>query len=89
MNALTTLTTVTSSIVTISVPVEFLHRQVEVTIVPVERNVDLRDLPANGTVLARLFQQASELGGIQDIQDAAAWQREQRRDRSLPGRENA
>lgn len=88
MNALTTLTTVTSNTVTIPVPVEFMHRRVEVTIVPIEENEDWHNLPTNGTALAKLFQQIADSGGIQSIGDPVAWQREQRQDRPLPGRED-
>lgn len=88
MNALTTLTTVTSDTVTIAVPVEFMHRKVEVTIVPIEENGDWRNLPPNGTALAKLFQHIADSGGIQSIGDPVAWQREQRQDRPLPGRED-
>lgn len=87
MNGLTTLTLVTGSTVTIPVPAELLYRQVEVTIVPVEESGDWRDLPPNGTAVAALLQELATAGGVQSIEDPVVWQREQRRDRPLPGRE--
>lgn len=88
MVALTTFTTVTGDTVTIPVPVEFMDRQVEVTIVPIEENGNWRDVASNGTALARLLQQMAEAGGIASIEDPVAWQRGQRSDRPLPGRED-
>jgi len=41
-----------------------------------------------GTKLARLMEQIAERGtAFSDIEDPAAWQREIRKDRPLPGRE--
>lgn len=88
MDALTTFATVTGSTVTIPVPLEFMHRQVEVTIVPIDENGNWRNMPPNGTALARLLQRFADAGGVKSIEDPLAWQREQRRDRPLPGRED-
>ena len=41
----------------------------------------------NGTILARLMEEASKKNLFADIEDPAAWQREIRKDRPLPGRE--
>lgn len=41
----------------------------------------------NGTKLARLMEEASKKNLFAHIEDPAAWQREIRKDRPLPGRE--
>jgi hypothetical protein len=40
-----------------------------------------------GKRMAEILEQGAKLGLFKDIQDPAAWQREIRRDRPLPGRE--
>ncbi len=40
-----------------------------------------------GEVLAALFEELAELDPFRDIEDPAAWQRELREERPLPGRE--
>ena len=54
-----------------------------------QRRSDLTDpdREPNGTKLARLMQEASTKNLFADIKDPAAWQREIRKDRPLPGRE--
>ena len=54
-----------------------------------QRQSDLTDTDRepNGTKLARLMQEASTKNLFADIKDPAAWQREIRKDRPLPGRE--
>ena len=45
------------------------------------------DREPNGTKLARLMREAAKKNLFADIKDPAAWQREIRKDRPLPGRE--
>jgi hypothetical protein len=47
-----------------------------------------QDIEPNGTRLASLLKEASEKNLFSDIQNPAEWQREIRRDRPLPGRED-
>ncbi len=54
--------------------------------VPVKQSRVKKKKP-NGEKLIRLLQEASEKKLFSHIQDPAAWQRDLRRDRSLPGRE--
>ena len=59
---------------------------------PIRARIDLQDqvelVGANGDALAAVCEQIGKLtGGIQSIPDPLAWQREQRADRPLPGRE--
>ncbi len=42
----------------------------------------------NGTKLAQLMEEASRKNLFTDIKDPNAWQREMRKDRHLPGRED-
>ena len=42
---------------------------------------------SNGPALLKIMEEAAARGGIQSIPDPIAWQREQRADRPLPGRE--
>ncbi|HSW77240.1 MAG TPA: hypothetical protein VLG36_00390 [Candidatus Chromulinivoraceae bacterium] len=44
-------------------------------------------LKQNHERVQSLLQQLQEIGAYKDIEDPAAWQREVRKDRSLPGRE--
>jgi hypothetical protein len=59
---------------------------------PIRARIDLHDQPelkgTDGKVLAAVCEDiARKTGGIQSIPDPVAWQREQRNDRPLPGRE--
>jgi hypothetical protein len=66
------------------VPVELRHGKVKV-VATLEGEPAVR--PAKpGTPLAAL-KELRKLGAFQDIADPVAWQREQRQDRPLPGRE--
>jgi len=56
-----------------------------VRIIPVAK-ADTPERKPNGPALVEMFKQIRALGGI-DIDDPVAWQREIRKDRSLPGRE--
>jgi hypothetical protein len=59
---------------------------VEITILrPAETEEERR---ARGRRAAEALQQIAEAGGIASIEDPVAWQREIRRDRPLPGRED-
>lgn len=49
--------------------------------------LDPTDDEPNGTKLARLMEEAAKKNLFADIEDPAAWQREIRKDRPLPGRE--
>ena len=44
------------------------------------------EVKQNRAKIQRLFKQLQELGAYEDIKDPAAWQRETRKDRPLPGR---
>jgi len=63
--------------------VQFLHNKLK-------RNVENPPkTAANGTALARLMAEIAERGtAFKEIKDPAAWQREIREDRPLPGRES-
>jgi hypothetical protein len=57
---------------------------------PVRVYVTLIDQPAaagSGEQAAAVLRQIAAAGGLASIPDPDAWEREQRRDRSLPGRE--
>ncbi|HEX8341013.1 MAG TPA: hypothetical protein VF624_08905 [Tepidisphaeraceae bacterium] len=56
---------------------------------PTRVEIELEAGPAqsNGPEVARLFEQLSKSDPFADIKDPVAWQREQRKDRPLPGRE--
>lgn len=43
--------------------------------------------PSDGEAMARALSKLAATGSLRDVADAAEWQREQRRDRSLPGRD--
>lgn len=47
---------------------------------------DDRKGPPNGAAVAALLRQIAARGGIPGIDDPAAWEREIRKDRPLPGR---
>ncbi len=50
--------------------------------------VKSREGEPNGTKLAQLMEEASTKNLFSNIKDPAAWQREIRKDRPLPGRED-
>lgn len=57
--------------------------RVTVTLEPVKQSKDPDDM-----TLLEVFEELRKLGGLKDIiPDPVAWQREQRKDRPLPGRE--
>ena len=53
----------------------------------VKIEVESEAVPSNGPEVARLFEELSKSNPFADIKDPVAWQREQRKDRPLPGRE--
>ena len=55
--------------------------QVQISVLEDER------IPTQGEELARLLGMLADKGTFSDIEDPVAWQREQRKDRPLPGRE--
>ena len=56
--------------------------------VPVQISVlDNGQTPTSGQQLARLLGILADKGTFEGIEDPVAWQREQRRDRPLPGRD--
>ena len=55
--------------------------QVQISVLEDER------IPTQGEELARLLGALADKGTFSDIEDPVAWQREQRKDRQLPGRE--
>lgn len=42
---------------------------------------------SDGEAMARALSKLAATGSLREVADAAEWQREQRRDRSLPGRD--
>ena len=56
--------------------------QVQISVVEDER------IPTHGEELARLLGRLADKGTFSDIEDPVAWQKEQRKDRPLPGRES-
>ena len=46
------------------------------------------DASERGAAMAAALQRLADLGGIPEIPDPVEWQREQRKDRRLPGRED-
>lgn len=52
------------------------------------KNTDLKLNDSNGAKLAQFLQEASHKKLFSHIEDPVAWQREIRRDHSLPGRES-
>jgi hypothetical protein len=58
---------------------------VEITILRTETEEERR---ARGRRAAEALQALADAGGISSIEDPVAWQREIRRDRPLPGRED-
>ena len=58
------------------VEVTFLHRETE------------EERRARGRRAAQALQRLADAGGFASIEDPVAWQREIRRDRPLPGRED-
>lgn len=53
-----------------------------------KRNTSLKD-KNNGAKMAKLMAKMAKKGGIKSIPDPAAWQREIRKDRILPGRDES
>ena len=58
--------------------------QVYVSVMEVKRDDDLE--PGQKSIV-ELFQALADSGAFADIEDPVAWQREQRKDRPLPGRD--
>ncbi len=49
--------------------------------------VDRENLPANGRKMAEILSKIAKKGGIKTIENPSEWQREQRHERILTGRE--
>ena len=70
--------------------VEWLNEKPE-EVEPIQVQISVLDdepTPTQGEELARLLGLLADKGTFGDIIDPVAWQREQRRDRPLPGRDS-